>query len=177
VALIVRSSVIGVSLANLTTDIEYVAGDATNPLGEGTRVVCHICNDNGGWGRGFVLAISKRWKEPEEQYRDWHRSGEAGGFALGAVQLVEVEPSLSVANMIAQHGTRSSNGVPPIRYDALRECLAKLATLASQSTASVHMPRIGCGLAGGTWPEVEAIINATLVRAGIRVVVYDLAPA
>jgi hypothetical protein len=33
-----------------------------------------------------VLALSKRWKQPEQAYRDWHASGE--GFHLGAVQFV-----------------------------------------------------------------------------------------
>jgi hypothetical protein len=40
--------------------------------------------------------------------------------------------------------------------------------------ASVHMPRIGCGLAGGKWEEIEPIIERTLVAKGMTVVVYDL---
>jgi O-acetyl-ADP-ribose deacetylase (regulator of RNase III) len=158
-------------------DIKYVTGDATDPLGGGSRIICHVCNDTGGWGRGFVMAISNRWPEPEGRYRAWHREGEAGGFALGAIQIVEVEPALSVANMIAQHRTRPKDGIPPIRYDALRLCLAQLAEHASPIQASVHMPRIGCGLAGGTWPEVEGIVKSTLVAAGVQVVVYDFDPA
>jgi O-acetyl-ADP-ribose deacetylase (regulator of RNase III) len=154
-------------------DITYVIGDATAPTGDGERIICHVCNDIGGWGRGFVTAISKRWPAPEADYRAWHSAGATGGFALGAIQLVVVEHALSVANMIAQEGTRPKNGVPPIRYEALRECLAKLAAHASVAGASVHMPRIGCGLAGGTWPEVEAIVRSTLCEAGVSVVVYD----
>jgi len=75
---------------------------------------------------------------------------------------------------VAQRGTRPTDGVPPIRYDALRECLTALAEQAASRSASVHMPRIGCGLAGGSWPEVEAIIDATLLVAGVPVHVYDL---
>lgn len=160
----------------MTRDIEYSTGDATQPRGDGNRIICHVCNDIGGWGRGFVTAISKRWPEPEARYRAWHREGKAGGFALGAIQVVEVEPGLSVANMIAQHRNRSKGGIPPIRYDALRMCLEKLADHASRIGASVHMPRIGCGLAGGTWPEVERIVRATLGAAGVPVVVYDFEP-
>ncbi|RYD76612.1 MAG: Appr-1-p processing protein, partial [Verrucomicrobiaceae bacterium] len=44
--------------------IHYVTGDATRPEGDGARVICHVCNDIGGWGRGFVTALSKRWKGP-----------------------------------------------------------------------------------------------------------------
>jgi O-acetyl-ADP-ribose deacetylase (regulator of RNase III) len=78
-----------------------------------------------------------------------------------------------VANMVAQRGVRASGGVPPIRYDALRECLITLAERATALGASVHMPRIGCGLAGGSWPEVEVIINGSLAAAAIPVHVYD----
>ncbi len=161
----------------MSTDITYVDGDATAPRGEGPRIICHICNDIGGWGRGFVTAISKRWQEPETQYRHWHSQGESGEFSLGEIQVVEVEPTLSVANMIAQHGIRSKGGVPPIRYDSLEQCLAKLAKHAAAAGASVHMPRIGCGLAGGTWPEVEAIVKSTLGQASVPVTVYDFAPS
>lgn len=44
--------------------IEYVRGDATTPLGKGPKVIAHVRNDLGGWGKGFVLAISRRWPEP-----------------------------------------------------------------------------------------------------------------
>lgn len=43
--------------------IQYLKGDATNPQVEGNKIITHICNDIGGWGKGFVLAISKRWKK------------------------------------------------------------------------------------------------------------------
>jgi hypothetical protein len=40
--------------------------------------------------------------------------------------------------------------------------------------ASVHMPRIGCGLAGGEWPKVEMLVKYFLTDRGISVTVYDL---
>jgi O-acetyl-ADP-ribose deacetylase (regulator of RNase III) len=53
--------------------ISYIKGDATNPAGQGNKIIVHICNDIGGWGKGFVMAISKRWKEPERKYREWFK--------------------------------------------------------------------------------------------------------
>ena len=35
------------------------------------------------------------------------------------------------------------------------------------------MPRIGCGLAGGKWTEVEPLIEVHLVSADVPVTVYD----
>lgn len=152
-------------------DVRYLEGDATRPVGEGPKVIAHICNDLGGWGAGFVLAVSKRWPSPEASYRAWHRAGE--GFALGETQLVEVEPELWVANMVAQKGVRPSQEGPPIRYDALDACLARLSSEASARGASVHMPRIGCGLAGGEWGRVEPIVRRQLTERGVAVFVYD----
>lgn len=151
----------------------FVRGDATNPQAKGAKVIAHICNDRGGWGKGFVLAISKRWPEPEAAYRAWHRERAGNDFALGAIQLVHCRPDIWVANMIAQHGTRPGSGGPPIRYDALRQALAALAPHALERGASVHMPRIGCGLAGGKWERIEPLIISELSAHDIAVTVYD----
>lgn len=155
-------------------DIQYVRGDATQPIGTGPKIIAHVCNDVGGWGRGFVLALSKRWAQPEASYRDWYRHRDTNDFELGAVQLVEVDADLFVANIIGQRGIRSSADGPPVRYWAIEAGLADLADEAAALDASVHMPRIGCGLAGGTWDSVEAIISRTLLGAGIETTVYDL---
>lgn len=153
------------------TSIQYVKGDATNPLGGGTKIICHCCNDVGKWGKGFVLALSKKWPEPEEAYRRWYR--ERDGFALGEIQLVQVAPDIRVANMIGQHGVHEGSSGPPIRYDAIRTCLGKLAAEAVKLAASIHMPRIGCGLAGGKWERIEPLIEETLCQADLAVTVYD----
>ena len=143
--------------------ITYLKGDATQPQGKGNKIVAHICNDLGGWGKGFVLAISKRWREPEAAYRAWHRDRAKNDFALGAFQLIQVEPTIWVANMVGQRGMKTGSQGPPIRYEAVRACLKELAVQAKELKASVHMPRIGCGLAGGRWEEIEPIIADELL--------------
>ena len=50
-------------------DIIYIKGDATSPISPGNKIITHICNDIGGWGKGFVLALSKKWKVTEEADR------------------------------------------------------------------------------------------------------------
>jgi O-acetyl-ADP-ribose deacetylase (regulator of RNase III) len=151
--------------------INYVQGDATSPIGEGIKIIAHICNDVGAWGAGFVLAISSRWVEPEQRYHVWHSNQ---SFKLGNIQVVKVNDDTYVANMIAQHGVGFYQG-PPIRYPALRQCLMKLYRESRRMEASVHMPRIGCGLAGGEWDKVKEIIYDELVDKGVEVTVYDLA--
>ncbi|MER6537409.1 macro domain-containing protein [Streptomyces sp900105755] len=154
-------------------EITYVRGDATTPSGKGVKVIAHVCNDLGGWGKGFVLAVSRRWPEPEKAYRAWHRDRANNDFGLGAVQLVQVERYIWVANMIGQRGTRTGSKGVPVRYEAIDTALAELADEVLDRGASVHMPRIGCGLAGGKWSRIEPVINERLVARRIPVTVYD----
>lgn len=147
---------------------EFTVGDATNPQGSGPKVLAHICNDIGAWGLGFVLAVSRRWRGPEATYRT------VSQHELGHVTFIEVEPRLWVANMIGQHGIRSIDRIPPIRYDAVRQALGAVREFANSKRASVHMPRIGSGLAGGRWEVLEGIIQEELCDHEIKVVVYDL---
>jgi O-acetyl-ADP-ribose deacetylase (regulator of RNase III) len=154
--------------------ITYLKGDATCPQARGVKLIAHVCNDMGRWGKGFVLAVSRRWSQPEEQYRGWYAGRTGASFGLGAVQFVQVESYIWVANMIAQRGTKTGSSGPPIRYDALAECLNRVGERAVELQASVHMPRIGCGLAGGDWSRVEPIIDESLVGRDLVVMIYDL---
>lgn len=153
-------------------DIKYLKGDATNPVVIGNKIIVHVCNDVGGWGKGFVMAISKRWKEPEKKYREWFKA--KNDFSLGEVQFLKVEDDLWIANLIGQHKiNKDENGNAPIRYDAILMGLEKVAGFALKNNATVHMPRIGCGLAGGTWDRIEPLIKSALAKKNIQVTVYD----
>lgn len=161
------------------TTITYVSGDATLPTCEGVKVIAHICNDVGKWGKGFVLALGARWPQAEHAYRAWHLTKGTNSvppFKRGELQLLKVSEDTFIANMIAQEGIASYLNEKPIRYDALEQCLTKLAEFAVTTRSSVHMPRIGCGLAGGEWWEVEQIIMKTLVAKGVVTYVYDYLP-
>ncbi len=156
--------------------INYIKGDATAPVAEGNKIIAHVCNDIGGWGRGFVLALSRRWLQPEKEFKKWYRSGE--NFSLGEVIFVQVEKDCWVANMVGQHNIKRKHDKagepPPVRYEAIEKALSKVAVFATEIKASVHMPRIGVGLAGGTWDKIEPIILQELAEKEIRVTVYDL---
>lgn len=151
--------------------IHYVDGDATNPLRVAPepyrRFIVHCCNDVGAWGAGFVKALSERWPLVEERYRD------LDGYDLGDVQFVMVDDDVTVCNLIGQHGVGVGKGdVPPIRYDAIYQGLTQIEHFAFQQHATIHMPRMGSGLAGGSWRIMEAIIAKVCKRT--EVYVYDL---
>ena len=154
-------------------NINYIIGDATHPIGEGQKIIVHVCNDIGGWGRGFVLSLSKRWKEPEKLYR------EQNNYVLGKIQMTRVENDICVVNMIAQHDIKptlvpSGKGfttVPPIRYDALKECLKTINDIAVRTNSTIHAPKFGAGLSGGKWSEIEKIIKEVVT---VDVTIYNL---
>lgn len=148
--------------------IHYKVGDATNPDFNKNVCICHICNDVGGWGAGFVLALSRKWSLPEQKYREWFTQDPKP--SLGQVQIVTVAPNIVVANMIAQHGVREVDGIPPIRYDALKTCLDQVNTLSSWY--EIAGPRMGAGLAGGSWNRIESIIDECFPNK--KVTIYDL---
>lgn len=156
----------------MALEIQYKKGDATRPAAHGPKIIAHICNDVGAWGKGFVVAISNKWKEPELRYREWHKSKD--NFALGQVKLVQVREDTWVANIIGQRDIKKDRwGNPPIRYEAVSLGLQKVGEYAEQLGASVHMPRIGCGLAGGTWDRIQPLVVNHLIVKGIPVTVYD----
>ncbi|MFA5366668.1 MAG: Appr-1-p processing protein [Dehalococcoidia bacterium] len=150
--------------------VNYIKGDATNPQRNGNKkaIIVHICNDKRRWGAGFVLALSKKWDGPEETYRNMPDEM----MSLGNVMIIPVENDILVANMIAQHDIKpGEHGEPPIRYGALKTCLEKVNDLAKAINADIHMPRIGCGLAGGKWETVVKMIRQAVT---VDVTVYDL---
>lgn len=157
--------------------ITYLKGDATNPQTPGNNFIIHINNNKGGWGKGFVLAVSKRWPLPEERYRTWSKLGfdpEAGLFEMGNIQKVKVEDSLWVINMVAQNKYSPTYNVTKryVDYGSVQLCLEKVSKLSKIYGASIHMPRIGTGLGGGKWDEIESIIKNSLQNT--PVFVYDL---
>ena len=152
--------------------IRYIKHDVTDPQGEGRKFVIHCCNDEGKWGAGVVLAISKKWSKPESQYRLWSKEED---FKLGNIQAVRVEKDVAVINMIGQKGIYSSDGIPPVRYDAVKECLTKVADLAEKYNASVHLPYLMCcDLAGGDWNKIECMLLDLIWARTIPITIYDL---
>lgn len=160
--------------AEPANSIRYQEGDATKPGGKGEKIIAHILNDKTpNWGGGgFAVSLKNRYPNAQSEYKRW-ALGNREEFRLGGNCLVRVSDDLDIFNMVAQHGFGEST-TPRIRYSALKDCLEKLASVAIEKKASIHMPRIGVGNAGGRWNVVEEMINETLIDQGLSVNIYDL---
>jgi hypothetical protein len=154
--------------------VTFVRGNATKPRGTGRKVVVHIVNDKtANWGgRGFAQAVRETWPAAQDDFQDWVAEDRAQ-FRLGAVRFCDVGGNIQVASIVAQHGYGGA-AKPRIRYAALREGLAEITRRAAAGGASLHMPRIGAGQAGGSWPVIEALVRVACSESRVSATVYDL---
>ena len=137
-------------------------------LSEATQVVVHGCNDIAAWGAGFTHALDVKNPSIGEDFRA------RGPQPLGSVTFASIG-RVHVANLVTQHGVlgRTTPNVAPIRYDAVHTAMGTLARHLARfdGPVHVHMPRIGCGLAGGTW---DRILPAVEQLTEYQVTVWDL---
>jgi hypothetical protein len=160
--------------------IKNVVGDATDPQTTHDReisIISHCCNNENKWGSGFVLALNKKWKEPERVYRIFCGNSRNSPL-LGKVCYAKISDKLVVANMIGQDGTISSDNPKPIKYRHLANCMAKVAgyiemiKTQTSNTVAIHSPMFGSLRAGGDWNIILELIKEIWVENGIDVVIY-----
>jgi O-acetyl-ADP-ribose deacetylase (regulator of RNase III) len=153
------------------TELVLVHGDATMPRGRGRKLIVHLVNDKTpNWGGAFARALRDQYPMAQEDFREWVREDPAR-LTLGESYVGEAENEIFVATMVAQHGYGRS-AAPRVRYGALKQCLAVVASFAAEHGCTIHMPRIGAGQAGGRWPVIRELIEEELTRQGLPVTVY-----
>lgn len=166
-------------------EIKYIKGDATLPIIlDGKRsVIVHCTNTLGAWGAGFVVPLGKRYPVVRDEYKRYVEDSKKNKTnILGTIDIVpNVTDKIDVVNLFGQEilysaMTVSGKKIIPLDYDALRKGFNEIVSVYNTvgMSFSVHMPRIGCGLAGGDWNKVEKIINDTLIKNNVEVFVYDL---
>ena len=159
--------------ASSIATIEELRGDALRPRGGGPKLIVHVVNDStASWGGNFSKAVKDTYPGAQTDFREW-AAERRSNLSLGAVRFYSTDRDIEIASMVAQRGYGPSNK-PRIRYGALRACLGKVAERALRTGASVHMPRIGAGMAGGNWSVIAELIDEHLVKRGIQVTVYSL---
>jgi O-acetyl-ADP-ribose deacetylase (regulator of RNase III) len=121
------------------------------------RLVCQIVNDKtANWGgAGFASAVRRKWPEVQKDFKRW-ASEARDRLSLGNIVSLKAEKGIEVFCIVAQKGYGASS-LPRIRYSALEKGLQELAERAAKTNASIHMPRIGVGHAGGNWIFIEEL--------------------
>jgi len=152
-------------------EIHELHGDATAPHGSGPKIIVHLVNDRtANWGGQFARALRDRHPGSQDDFKAWVEK-DPRRLRLGAVRIAPLGHGLSVASIVGQRGYGPSKSAR-IRYAALSSGLEEVAGAATRTGASLHMPRIGAGQAGGRWAVVREILEEIVIRAGVPVTVY-----
>jgi len=155
--------------------IRLLHGSVLEPRNGGKKIICQLVNDKAvKWGGGVARKFAKRFPHAEEAYTEQVIQIPRRD-RLGQVIFAEAAKDLIIASLIGQEGFGPSI-FPRIRYAALQAGLEQVAHHAVSIGASIHMPKIGTGSAGGDWSTIEEMLDDVMVRAGLFVTVYDIPP-
>ena len=155
--------------------IRYVHGNVLDPRNGGRKIICQLVNDKATkWGGGVARKTANRFPEAEKIFsRELIETAKAD--RLGKVIFTRAADDLEIASIIAQEGFGQSL-FPRIRYDSLQRCLESISERAIHTKATIHMPRIGTGAAGGDWDTIQEMLDDVMVRSGVKIIIYDPPP-
>lgn len=124
-------------------------------------IIAHGVNCLGVMGAGIALQIKKTYPNVYNTYARWVKQNEGQQDLLGTCAPVptNTEDQLYIANCFTQRGTGFANGKPPATLQAIRESLEQAASFAYNLQYDIWMPKIGCGLGGLVWEDVEKIVE------------------
>lgn len=162
--------------------IEYRTGDLIRRAQYGADrpdklMIGHVCNNAGAWGAGFVVPLGTTF--PVAKY--WYESLKA--YPLGFTQFVRYGDKLVIANMIAQDNIAAVTPLSmPNRvvWKSLdRTLIQAFLFCQSEEIEELWLPRIGAGIGGAHWEDVEAAIEdahryGDFGSSGPKIVVWTL---
>ena len=156
--------------------IKYVKGDLFDMIVPNT-VIPHVCNNANKWGRGFVVPLMNKYLYARTEFDEWAKGNRRIlPYGLGYTQVVEVEPYVWVANMIAQVFYVHDGSIRqhrPLYYNKLADCMEQVAKHCKVHSVDILAPKFGSELAGGNWKFVEDLIYDIWIEVGIPVTVVE----
>lgn len=134
----------------------------------GADILCHQTNHFGVMGAGVARAIHDKLlnEEQYQQYVDYCNVLREN--ALGSVQYIRLtgEKPCMLANCFSQCGWAVSDSLTD--YRAFQLCMENVERTARKYNYTVALPGyMGCGIAGGDWTKVHAIIVEAFGRSSV----------
>lgn len=118
-------------------------------------------------GSGIAPVFKRYWPSMFNQYKTLCESGQ---FVVGDVHAWQAPSGVWVYNLATQHFTGKD-----ARLDAIETALPKmLAHMAANGVASVGLPRIGAGIGGLDWADVQEVVHRVADASPLRVVLVSL---
>lgn len=159
--------------------VVYKNGDL---LQSDCKIICHQVNCRGVMGAGIAKVIRTKYPHAYDVFQTSYR---AGSNVLGEIDVVYIaEDKRFIINMYAQYDYRPKGKVHT-DYEAFASCVRKLKTEVSDykkfhpetGRLNIGFPsHIGCGLAGGNWETVKAILEREFCGDEWNVEIWQLKP-
>lgn len=146
--------------------IEYIEGDL---FASDSRGLAHGCNTRGVMGAGIALEFAHRYPG---MYAFYQRQCQRGGFTLGRVLPWFTHNNKTIFNL----ATQDLPG-PHADLNALRTSVTTMLKLAEGEHFEIDriaLPRIGCGIGGLDWNDVEAVLNELSDASSVKLEVHTL---
>ena len=139
--------------------VKYLLGDL---LASDCDYICHQVNCQGAMNSGIAKQIREKWPVVYTEYKAYCNYCKKHGLEMmGHIFDVDVDDSdKRVINMFAQSNYGYDNKLYT-SYDAFYKCLTEIRRTVRGGT--IGFPHgIGCGLGGGNWKVISAMIEETL---------------
>lgn len=152
--------------------VEYLKGDLLDF--SQWNVIIHCVNAQGVMGAGLASAIRDRFPIAFKAYLDAYSSGD---LVLGSFSVGTLENGNKVVNLVGQdkYGTDQRH----LNYEAFYSALETLKNVLDDAAKegrmySLAFPKgIGCGLAGGNWQIVDAMISSLWSDSKTKVYIVE----
>lgn len=105
------------------------------------------CNARGVMGAGIAKAFKDKWPDMYEEYRDLCNET---GLDGGEMHVWEDE-DITIFNLITQDYPGRNAKISYVRYSAYAAAVHAM----ESGIDYIAIPRIGCGIGGLEWPDVE----------------------
>ncbi len=140
-----------------------------NLLDSTAPILCQQVNCERKMGAGLAKQIVQRYPDVLQAFRN-------NDPILGGVFLYTLPTGQKLANLYAQSHTRRYDGECCTDYEALRTALHQVRIYArSQAIPLIAIPYgMGCGLAGGDWGVVSAMVENVFNQSGVEVEAWRL---
>ena len=135
-------------------------------------VIAHGCNCFCTMGAGIAPQFAKYFNADKFSYETPSQKGNYNKMGCIDAQVEKrYKREFTVVNAYTQYSTGATFGGIPLDYDALTLCLRKINKVFAGK--SIGLPKIGCGLAGGNWEIVKALIKKELSSMDVTIVVFN----
>lgn len=128
--------------------IELIKG---NLFDTNVNALAHGCNCGGQMGKGIALEFARRWPQMYEEYQElcWDKQIRPGHM------FVYVQGEKVIFNLMTQFRPYVPAGPDAIKFslDHMREYAD------DKGINKIAMPKIGCGLGGLKWNQVELVVQ------------------